>query len=60
MLTVSLVAEEDGDMLGHIAFSPVEIDEQHRRWYGLGPVSVRTDRQRQGIGTALIKQGIAA
>ncbi|MFN5782196.1 MAG: GNAT family N-acetyltransferase [Novosphingobium sp.] len=58
-LTLSLVAEEDGEVLGHIAFSPVSIAGAQGDWYGLGPVSVRPDRQRQGIGAALIRAGLA-
>jgi predicted N-acetyltransferase YhbS len=58
-LTLSLVAEEDGAVLGHIAFSPVRIDGAGGDWYGLGPVSVRPERQRQGIGAALIRAGLA-
>ncbi len=39
-LTVSLVAELDGRVIGHIAFSPLTIADGTRDWYGLGPVSV--------------------
>ncbi|ODS01057.1 GCN5 family acetyltransferase [Methyloceanibacter methanicus] len=59
-LTLSLVAEEDGEIVGHIAFSPVAIGGRHDDWYGLGPVAVRPDRQRRGIGSALVTQGLAA
>lgn len=58
-LSLSLVAEENGELLGHVAFSPVAINGRQTDWYGLGPVSVRPDCQKQGIGTALIVQGIA-
>ena len=57
-LTLSLVAEDDGVIVGHIAFSPVTIDGVHGGWFGLGPISVRADRQRQGIGKALIARGL--
>ena len=57
-LTLSLVAEDDGVVVGHIAFSPVTIDGVHAGWFGLGPISVRHDRQRQGIGKALIARGL--
>lgn len=57
-LTLSLVAEDDGVIVGHIAFSPVTIDGVHAGWFGLGPISVRADRQRQGIGKALIERGV--
>lgn len=59
MLTISLVAERQGEVIGHIAFSPVRIDGRDGPWFGLGPVSVRPDLQRQGIGQALIRTGIA-
>ena len=57
-LTVSLVAEVDGHVVGHIAFSPVTISDGSRSWYGLGPVSVLPDFQRKGIGKALISEGL--
>ncbi|GGC09824.1 GCN5 family N-acetyltransferase [Novosphingobium endophyticum] len=57
-LTVSLVAERDGEIEGHIAFSPVQIDGRNGPWFGLGPVSVRPDVQGQGIGTMLIRSGL--
>ncbi len=57
-LTMSLVAEVDGRVIGHIAFSPVTISDGTRNWYGLGPVSVLPEYQRQGIGKALIQEGL--
>lgn len=58
-LEVSLVAELDGRVIGHIAFSPVTISDGTRNWYGLGPVSVLPEYQRQGIGKALIQEGLS-
>lgn len=58
-LTLSLVAEVDGRIVGHVAFSPVQITGMTSGWYGLGPISVAPDRQRQGIGRALVEQGLA-
>src|SRR5512134_2295869 len=58
-LTVSLVAEVDGRVAGHIAFSPVTISDGTGNWYGLGPVSVLPEYQRQGIGKALIEEGLS-
>ncbi len=57
-LTVSLVALEAGAIVGHAAFSPVKIDAAPGRWFGLGPVSVRPDRQGQGLGRALVAEGL--
>lgn len=59
VLTISLVAVCDGRVVGHIAFSPVTISDGSRAWYGLGPVSVLPQYQRQGIGTALIHEGLS-
>lgn len=58
-LTVSLVAEVEGRVVGHIAFSPVTISDGSQNWYGLGPVSVLPDYQRQGVGAALIREGLS-
>ena len=58
-LTISLVAEVDGRVIGHIAFSPVTISDGTVNWYGLGPVSVLPECQRKGIGSALIQEGIS-
>ena len=58
-LTLSLVAELDGRVIGHIAFSPVIISDGTRNWYGLGPVSVLPEYQRKGIGKALIQEGVS-
>jgi putative acetyltransferase len=59
-LSVSLVAEVAGRVAGHIAFSPVNISDGARGWYGLGPLSVAPQSQRGGIGSALVREGIAA
>jgi len=58
-LTVSLVAMIDGRVIGHIAFSPVTISDGTREWYGLGPVAVLPEYQRQGVGKALINEGLS-
>jgi putative acetyltransferase len=57
-MTISLVAIQDGEVVGHVAFSPVILNGEANGWYGLGPVSVRPDRQRTGIGRALIVEGL--
>jgi len=57
-LTISLVVEVNGRVIGHIAFSPVTISDGTRNWYGLGPVSVLPEYQRQGIGKTLIQEGL--
>ena len=59
VLTVPLVAEADGRIVDHIAFSPVTISDGTQNWYGLGPVSVLPAYQRQCIGKALIREGLS-
>lgn len=59
-LSLSLVAEDSAEIVGHIAFSAVTVDGESVRWFGLGPVSVRPDRQRRGIGDALVRHGLDA
>jgi putative acetyltransferase len=58
-LTLSLVAEIDGDVVGHIAFSPVVIADGTPDWYGLGPVAVLPELHKQGIGKALVEEGLS-
>jgi len=57
-LTLSLVATEADDVIGHVAFSPVTVGGKAVGWYGLGPVSVWPARQRTGVGKALIRDGL--
>lgn len=58
-LTISLVAEQSGQVVGHIAFSPVTISDGTSGWFGLGPVSVLPSVQKQGIGRTLIERGLS-
>lgn len=59
-LICELAAEEDGAIVGHIAFSPVRIGEDRGdgRWWGLAPLAVVPARQRRGIGAALVRRGL--
>src|SRR5512136_3127424 len=57
-LSISLVAELDGQVVGHIAFSKATISDGSQNWYMLGPVSVTPELHRQGIGSALINAGL--
>jgi putative acetyltransferase len=59
-LTLSLVAELDGEVVGHIAFSPARIGDASSNWYLLGPVAVHPDHQGRGIGRALIECGLSS
>jgi len=58
-MSVSLVAELDGKVVGHIAFSVVTINGEDKGWYGLGPVSVLPELQQHGIGSKLIRKGLS-
>jgi putative acetyltransferase len=57
-LTISLVAEIDGKIVGHIVFSPISISDGTQNWYGLGPVSVLPELHKKGIGKTLIIEGL--
>src|SRR5258708_4842325 len=58
--TVSLVAISDGQLAGHILFSPVTLSPAlpNPRGLGLGPLAVLPDFQRQGIGSKLVMRGL--
>lgn len=58
-LTLSLVAVEDGEIVGHVAFSPITVDGADVGWFALGPVSVWPAHQHKGIGNAVIREGLA-
>jgi putative acetyltransferase len=61
-LPVTLVAEEDGVIVGHIAFSRVSCPENEEAapGAGLGPMAVAPDRQNEGIGSKLVREGVEA
>lgn len=60
-LALSLVAEENGAIIGHVAFVPIALDPDpgYRIW-GLAPLSVLPPRQGQRIGSALTQAGLDA
>jgi putative acetyltransferase len=58
-LALSLVAEKDGVVVGQISFSPAFAADDSPGWYALGPVSVEPELKHQGIGSQLIRTGIA-
>jgi putative acetyltransferase len=59
-LTVSLVAESDDTVIGHVAVSPVTVSDGAPGWYGLGPISVVPEQQRTGIGSRLMHAALQA
>jgi putative acetyltransferase len=56
---LSLVAE-DGAIVGHILFTPVVVEDTGKHFLGMGlaPMAVLPDRQRQGIGSQLVRRGL--
>jgi putative acetyltransferase len=61
-VTLSLVALAEGEVVGHIVFSPVTVEtptgvEEH---VGLAPMAVRPDHQRSGIGAAMVRHGLTS
>ncbi|MGS2720209.1 GNAT family N-acetyltransferase [Paraglaciecola aestuariivivens] len=58
-LSISLVAEVKGKIVGHVALSAVCISDGTRHWFGLGPISVHPDKQNEGIGSMLMRAAIA-
>lgn len=61
LAAVELVAVEQAEIVGHILFSvlAVTVDQKSIRALALAPMSVRPDRQRCGIGSALVRTGLA-
>lgn len=57
-LALSLVAIEAGEVIGQIAFSPLTVADGAAGWFGGGPLAVRPDRQRRGVGGALVRAGL--
>lgn len=53
-LSVSLVAQEFENIVGHVAISPIQISDGTNDWYGLGPISVAPNKQGKGIGSQLV------
>ncbi len=56
---VSLVAEVDDTVVGHVLFSPVSLSaHDNLNIMGLGPMAVAPDHQGKGIGSALVREGL--
>lgn len=59
-LMISLVAEIDENIVGHVAFSAVTINGADLGWHGLGPISVLPKFQLQSIGSKLVREGLSS
>ena len=57
-LTISLVADVEGSVVGHVAVSPVSISDGAAGWFGLGPISVAPQHQRRGVGSLLMREAL--
>ena len=60
---LSLVAEDDGEIVGHICFTPVAVEREDggtATILGLAPMAVLPERQNQGIGSKLVHAGLDA
>ncbi len=55
---LSIVAEGDGAIVGHICFTPVTIEQTNGLVMGLAPMAVAPERQHQGIGSQLVRFGL--
>lgn len=58
-LSLSLVAEANSRVVGHVGFSVVHINGLDIGWFGLGPISVLPELQKHGIGSKLIGVGLS-
>lgn len=58
-LTISRVAEADGEIIGHVALSPVTVSGVAMGWFGLGPIAVLPQFQGQGAGSGLVRSALA-
>jgi len=58
-LFLSQVAESDGEVIGHVAISPVKVSDGSANWFGLGPISVLPEYQGKGVGSKLMESALA-
>jgi putative acetyltransferase len=56
---VTLVAESEGRIAGHVLLTPVAVEGTANRGLGLAPLAVLPGQQRQGLGSALVRAGLA-
>ncbi len=58
-LVISQVATSNGEVIGHVAISPVNISDGSANWFGLGPISVLPEYQGEGVGSRLMESALA-
>jgi putative acetyltransferase len=54
----SIATMQYGEVIGQITFSPAIVEDASSPWFALGPVSVVPSRQGEGVGSALIHEGL--
>lgn len=59
LLTLGVVATDDeGGVVGYVAFCPVDIQGEDRNWVGLAPLAVEASLRKQGLGQKLVYEGL--
>jgi putative acetyltransferase len=58
LLTISLVADAEGTVIGHVAVYPVSVSDGASGWFGLGPISVVPEHQGRGLGFRLMHEAL--
>ncbi len=59
LLTLGVVAtNDDGEVIGYVGFTPVDVNGEDVQWVGLAPLVVAAEYQNQGIGTQLVYEGL--
>ena len=58
LLAISLVADAEGSVIGHVAVSPVSISDGASGWFGLGPISVVPEHRGRGVGSRLMQEAL--
>ena len=56
-LVASLVVDDGGQIVGHVAYSPAMLSDGSEGWWVLGPISVLPARQGEGLGRMLVELG---
>ncbi|HGN1704617.1 TPA: GNAT family N-acetyltransferase [Providencia rettgeri] len=59
LLTLGVVAtNDDGEVIGYVGFTPVDVNGEDVQWVGLAPLAVNKAHQRQGIAEKLVYEGL--